>query len=106
VILKCQQHTLLCEALRRYTRFGIGDGKSLTEAWTGLGFTSYYKIALETGLMTYIDGDKPYPRILHWFRLTDKGAKIVQNWLDLGFTYEDIENGKLPPLKINGNGDR
>jgi len=98
MILKCQQHTLLCEALRRYTRFH--NKESLTQAWTGLGFPSEYKMAIKAGLMDYVF-DNRTPRIMHWYKLTDRGAEIVQDWLDLGFTYEDIESGYTPSLKIN-----
>jgi len=64
-------------------------GKSLTEAWTGLEYASYAKAVTDAGLMVFIG--KYAPRSLGWMRLTDKGAAIVQKWLDAGYTYKDVE---------------
>ena len=96
--LSTNQHYLLCEALRRYTRFNLLDLKyPLDKAWTGLGSYTTYKPALNANLMTYIH--EPNPRCIQWWKLTEKGAAIVQNWLDEGFDYHDIEANNLPPLR-------
>ena len=94
-----RQHWLLCEALRRHTRFNLHDlKKSLGEAWTGLGPYSQYKPVLDAGLMTY--ATEPHPGYMTWWRLTEQGEKIVQEWLNLGYTYENIESDDLPPLEV------
>lgn len=94
--LLSKQHTLLCEALRRHTRFNLRDlKKPLNEAWTGLGTYTDYKPAIVADLMTYVH--KPNPRCDQWWKLTDKGAAIVQQWLDQGYTFQDIEAGNRPP---------
>ena len=90
--LKAKEYDCLVEALRRYTRFHLD--KPILACWTGLGFQSDYKQAEENGYMT-IQGRYP-KRALAWWLLTEKGAAIVQQWLDWGYTYEHIENGNRP----------
>lgn len=80
-------HWLLREALRRYTRFG--EGKPLTSAWTGLGSASQYKPAVSLGLMEC--ATSPNPGYMTWWRLTERGAAIVQAWLDAGEDYTTVE---------------
>jgi len=70
--------TCLNEAYRRYVDFHYG--KSLETAWTGLGTFTDYKRAFESGYMTYATA--PNPRYVTWWRLTPKGAKIIQEWID------------------------
>jgi len=89
--LGCRQLELLLEALRRYTRFGKPEGKTLIGAWTGLGAMTTYAPCLNVGLMTY--ATSPNPGYSTWWRLTDKGAKIVQVFLDNGYNYQNVENG-------------
>mgnify|MGYP001570460100 FL=1 len=97
--LSVRQHGLLCEALRRQTRFNLHDlKKPLTEAWTGLGLATDYKPAVDAGLMTC--ATKLNPGYMTWWKLTEPGAKIVQAWIDEGYSYEDIEAGKYPPLAL------
>ncbi len=94
-----RKHWLLCEALRRYCRFHLQDlRRPLIDAWTGLGSYTQYKPALDSGLMIY--ATSPNPGYTTWWRLTEKGAKIVQGWLDTGFTHADIEAGRLPPAEV------
>lgn len=82
------QEALLREALRRFTRFH--GGESLTLAWTGLGSATEYKPAVDGGYMvvTASGWNRGYDC---WWRLTDKGAAIVQGWLDGGLTHRHIE---------------
>jgi len=68
--------------------------KPLTEAWTGLGTYTTYKPAYDADLMTYATG--PNPGYVTWWKLTNKGAAIVQQWLDQGYTYKNIEDGRFP----------
>ena len=82
------QLELLLEALRRYTRFH--QGEVLTEAWTGSGSYSEYRPCLKAGLMDY--AVEPNPGYSTWWKLTDKGAVVVQSWLDAGYSYENVEN--------------
>ena len=89
------QHRVLCEALRRYMRFH--HTKPLTRPWTGLDYATYAKPVIECKPpMMKFDGIYG-KRCLGWLKLTDYGAKIVQAWLDLGYTYDDIEGENLPP---------
>lgn len=94
--LTTRQHRLLCEALRRQTRFNMRDRKyPLAFAWLGLGTYTTYKPAIDAGLMTYVH--KPNPGHAQWWKLTEAGERIVQKWLDSGFTHVDIEGGRFPP---------
>jgi len=88
--LGINQRWLLKEALRRYTRFHQAEGKALTGAWTGLGTATEYAPVVQAGYMTV--ATSPNPGYMTWWRLTDKGAEIVQGWLDAGLTYETIES--------------
>jgi hypothetical protein len=88
-----KQHWLLCEALRRYSKFSDYKDIALTSAWTGLGSATQYKPALDKDLMTY--ATTPNPGFMTWFKLTPLGAQYVQAWLDQGYTYEDAESGRL-----------
>ena len=93
------RYRLLCEALRRHTQINLQRGnKPLTEAWLGLGAFSTYKPALKAGFMTYVFG--PHPGFITWWKLTGEGAKIVQSWLDQGFTHEDMEANNWPPHEV------
>lgn len=86
--LNWKQQVLLEEALRRYWLFA--EGKSLTEAWTGLGYKSDYKPVVDAGLMAPIGRD--LPGCLRWFRLTKEGAAVVQQWIDeQKYRIEDYE---------------
>lgn len=80
---------LLLESLRRYTRFHSGE--PLTECSTGLGYKSQYEPVLNSGYMTWTY-EPPSPRCVGWLKLTDKGAEVVQDWLNRGFSYEDVES--------------
>lgn len=64
---------LMEEARRRFESFGLRQGRTLKDAWTGLGFPSEYKSVVEAGLMTPVGG-KTTPRVLNWYRLTPKGV--------------------------------
>lgn len=97
--LSRKQHELLVEALRRYTAFN--KGKSLTEAWTGLGYATDYMPVLKNGLMRR--ASNAYPRALSWWKLTDKGAEIVKAWIDDGYNFKTIDKGDLPPFEIKKN---
>lgn len=33
------------------------------------------------------------PRVRAWWRLTEKGAKVVQAWMKMGFTAADLSSG-------------
>jgi hypothetical protein len=74
---------LLKEALRRWRQRSPGDhtgGQTLTTAWTGLGSATQYKPAVNAGLMEC--ATQLNPGYLTWWRLTEKGAAIVQKWLN------------------------
>lgn len=104
ITLKAREYRLMQEALRRYTMGGRIEqlgGDALTEAWTGLGTAAEYRPAVEAGLMEIVPGHggPPAPRVLGWWRLTSKGAKIVQAWLDAGWRSEDYET-PCPPSAV------
>ncbi len=89
-------HRLLCEALRRYTRFHPGEDMEM--AWTGLGFASEYKPVVDAGLMRFAHHYQP--RCNGWLIMTEGGAAIVKVWISQGYTYERIERGDLPPREV------
>lgn len=91
----------LVEALRRRTRYApdpVG-GKGITSQWTGLGSPSIYKQAVADGCMKCTRGT-PTPRVASWWRLTEKGARIVAYWIGQGYTHERIEGNDLPSRQI------
>ena len=81
---------LICEAVRRITRFAEGHPK---DHWGGAGFITDYKPVLTAGWMKRV----PYflentnHGLLHWFKLTPAGQVIVDNLLATGLTYKHIE---------------
>ena len=95
------QLNLLCEAVRRITRFN--DGKP-TGCYHGLGYATDYRPVLQAGLMKPVG--KLEPRHISWFVLTAAGEEIVCKMLAAGLTYKHIEytqwdnNGSpnLPPV--------
>ena len=77
----------MMEALRRYIRFSMrGDGEDLRTRWTGLGYASEYAPVVNAGWMEWVSGSPPAKRCMQWLRLTEEGAKIIQNWIDAGYT--------------------
>lgn len=92
-------YRLLLEALRRWL-FHPGEphlgSERLDGAWLGLGLYSTYKPAIKSGLMTYVH--EPNDKYIQWWRLTPKGAVIVQKWLDEGVTVESFEVKNPPPV--------
>lgn len=103
------QHLLMMEALRRFLKFN-NQKLPLITAWTGLGYASHYKPVIDAGWMTWISGRIPSRRCMGWLRLTEEGAKIVQQWIDAGYThlkfierdweYPFNKDGKLPPKHV------
>jgi hypothetical protein len=107
IILTSNQYSLLLEALRRFIRFA--DNKTLKSAWTGLGYKTVYKPVLDARMMVWVDYVVPRSRTMGWLTLTDLGAKIVQKWIDDGYTqlYFDghwetpvNENNLKPPKSV------
>ncbi len=79
----CSKDWLLKEALRRWNMGTKGQrtgGETLTTAWTGLGSATQYKPAVDAGLMEC--ATQLNPGYLTWWRLTEKGAAIVQKLID------------------------
>ena len=79
--LKNRQFNCLAEALRRCA---MHPSEPIVKVWTGLGSYTTYKSTIDAGFMEYIHS--PNPSYIQWFRLTEKGAKIVQNWIDKGYS--------------------
>ena len=96
--LKMGVYNLLTEATRRL-KFNENDlRKPMTEAWTGLGTKSEYNPCLESGFMTFVS--TPRPRVMTWWTLTDKGARVVSYWLGMGYDHHKIEGGECPPIEV------
>lgn len=70
----------LWEALRRYQNFGLRDGKTLEQAWTGLGAPSTYKDVVKAGVMVPACGPER-ARASNWYRLTPLGIRVMLAWL-------------------------
>lgn len=70
----------LSEAVRRYKNFAVRDGKSIEEAWLGLGTPSTYRDAIKVGVMAPACG-RNTPRVLNWYKLTPLGIKVMAAWL-------------------------
>ncbi len=96
----------LIEALRRFESFGKDQGgkqkkwtiKNLVQHnWTGLGYPSSYKKAVQTGYFTGMQT----PKILNWHNLTEKGAKIVLKWHNEGYHYDENKGIKNIPFNTN-----
>jgi hypothetical protein len=85
--MRTKIYQVLIEACRRYTRFHMNA--SMTEAWTGLGFMSEYKEAVEAGYMKPAHSSSK--RCMGWFTLTPLGAGIVSAWIGAGYNYKSIE---------------
>ena len=88
------QRRLLVEALRRWDRFGRMENKPLAVAWTGLGTATDYK-SVSPEYMSSVHGHSH--RHDQWWKLTEKGAAIVQFWYDMGYRHYHIEGELLPP---------
>lgn len=73
----CSKDWLLREAARRSQMFHRGE--PLTEAWTGLGSATLYKPVVNAGLMEC--ATTLNPGYSTWWRLTEKGAAIVQKMI-------------------------
>ena len=87
----------LVDALVRYKAYH--DGEALTEAWTGLGTMTAYRQAYDEGYMRPL-GTAPIPRTHNWWKLTEKGAAIVQAWLDQGYGSDAQPFYELSPVQI------
>lgn len=78
------------EARRRFEFFGKRDGKTLEEAWVGLGYPSTYKAGVQAGFFRPL-GDRATPRILTWYLLTEAGAAAYREFFpeaDLPFDHD------------------
>lgn len=75
--LSQRQKALLEEAKRRYLLHHADE--PLTSAWTGLGSATEYAPVARTGYMEI--ATSPNPGYMTWWRLTEKGAAIVSQWL-------------------------
>jgi hypothetical protein len=84
IYLKKPLFDCLVEALRRELMFSDTDlnrNKSLTEKWLRLGFPSTYKQVVLEGYMSPVF-HPTIPKVVNWYKLTKKGAKVIQFWLD------------------------
>lgn len=108
--IKTQTYNCLHEALLRYENFRIGwpshrkvhrkwSLKSLQEGWTGLGYPSEYKQAVEDGFMK--PASKVRPKCMGWYYLTEKGARVVKHWHDTNYSTLEYSLGNTPPMNVN-----
>lgn len=93
-----RQRSLMIEAARRWlqeTRYlyvdtvearaaftAANQEKRMVEAWTGVGTKSEYRTVVNGGLMAINLGCRH--RSTRWFRMTEKGAALVQRWIHAG----------------------
>lgn len=86
-----KQINLLVEAMRRWVTFHENTpGRTLTSAWTGLGYATEYRRVTSTRLMEPVTGGGK--GCLNWYRLTPAGAAIVQKWLETGIGRSDFRD--------------
>ncbi|MFA5234783.1 MAG: hypothetical protein WC390_10320 [Sulfurimonas sp.] len=90
---------LLIEAMRRWfmlhPNFDKPTRDQLTAEWTGLGTTIDYAPAVKNGLMQPVRSTSGCVADI-WWRLTDKGAGIIQDWLSKGIVPGDFKGFDLP----------
>ena len=84
---------LLCEAVRRITRFKDDNPGGM---WCGVGFPTDYETVVTAGWMKSVD--KVHPRKLWWFKLTQDGQDIVDELMEAGLTYKHIEATIKQPI--------
>ena len=65
---------LLWEAMRRILH--LDKYKDINTSFAGLGYPSEYRRGVETEF--FKPSFKETPRVLNWYRLTDKGKKAVK----------------------------
>lgn len=86
---------LLCEAVRRITRFA---DSTIGGSYHGLGYPTDYSPVTKAKWMRPIREEQP--REMRWYRLTPEGQAIVNRMLNAGLTYKHIEAGtKSAPSK-------
>ena len=94
IILSLREMDQLREALRRHECFNVKEDRNrdskigwnledLQRYWTGLEFKSQYIDSIKAGYMMF-DGYVE-PRTQGWLKLTEKGAKIVLAWHNMGY---------------------
>lgn len=71
---------VFAEAHRRWLKFGFPRGKSLLDAWVGLGIPSVYAEATHRKLMVPVGVNPPWPRVLAWYKFTDAGVAAYEVW--------------------------
>lgn len=92
--LNQREYNALVEALRRTTRFSEEyrtHGHSLTTMWCGLGSATHYKAAQLAGFMEPVHGSI-HKGAMGWWKLTERGSRVICYWLGQGFSYLDIED--------------
>lgn len=91
------QKALMLEAARRWLRTAQSccgsesyhvflaqhNEKGMTCAWTGLGTKSDYQTVINAGLMRHTECGYTHGQVI-WWRMTDKGASLVQDWIHSG----------------------
>jgi len=60
--------------------------KNLGDARIGFGNRTMFKHCIDGGYMEWWNGE-PAPRKKAWVKLTEKGATIVQHWIDMKYIY-------------------
>ena len=98
--LRNSEYGVLVEALRRRSRFfgNPSGGPSIIEQWTGLGSANTYRQAVEAGYMICAaDLNLGYDT---WWKLTEKGARIISFWIGQGWNHTRIEAGDWPLRQI------
>jgi|CXWL01.1.fsa_nt_gi hypothetical protein len=93
----------LVEALRRFECFGVAEGRVtwciddlVNLKWTVLAYASEMRKTTAQGYMVVAGHYEK--RCLGWYQLTEKGAKIVLKWHEMGVHCFDYNVVGTPPF--------
>ena len=103
-----QTHSAMLESLRRYECFCVrSDGKrwdledmANPNSWVGHGATTYYKAAVEAGVMRRATGNGGYDvgpekGASGWWAFTEEGARIALAWHWAGYKCGEHDSYQL-----------
>jgi len=85
----------------------FAEGKTMLQAWTGLGTEAQYRNVVARGWMKRVlPRDGVDPKVDQWWKLTESGAAIIQSWIDSGVTIDDhfryFECLRQLPIPVKG----
>jgi hypothetical protein len=91
------EYHILCGALKCYLRFHKRE--RLEEANLGIGHRILFESVARSGLMYCATPEYPQTGFTTWWKLTRKGAAIVQSWINTGHCKlnDNFQLFSLPP---------